>query len=174
MSRERTGFCQEGLEGLDRRREAGFTLVEVMAVMIILAILAAIAIPKIASSSDLARRNADVATGHEVKSAFDRYQVENGVYPTLSEITVSDTDGTVTASGSAAGFIPKYINKLNSATTQQRVSAGKGFGVAELPSDGDNYATGSLIMIYLTDDGSAAEVRTYDATLTNVLWTSTD
>lgn len=153
--------------------EAGFTLVEVMAVMVILAILAAIAIPKLTAGTDVARRNADVATAHELKSALDRYQVENGVYPTSSEISISST-GVVTATGSAAGFIPRYINKLDSSTTQQKASTGKGFGVATLPSDGTGYTASNLIMIYLMGDGSAAEVRAYDSTLNTVLWTSTN
>ena len=61
--------------------EKGFTLLEIMVVVIILAVITAIAASKFASSADLARRNADIATGHQVKTALDRYQVENGVYP---------------------------------------------------------------------------------------------
>lgn len=145
--------------------DEGFTLVEVMAVMIILAVLAAVAIPRLSSSTELARKNADIATAHQVKTALDRYQVENGAYPTSAEMTasegvVSDTD-----------FIPKYISKLSTSTTQQKVADGKkGFGVEDLSVTGDPT---NLIMIYLTDDGSAAEVRAYDSK-SQVLWSSTD
>ena len=152
-----------------KREEQGFTLVEVMAVVVILAVLAAVAIPKLTSSTETARINADIATGHEVKMALDRYQVENGVYPTLVEMTVSN--GAITNSD----FIPKYISKLDKSTTQQRsADERKGFGVAELPAGGSLPPPTNLIMIYLTDDGSGAEVYTYNSDLSQVLWTSAD
>lgn len=152
-------------------REAGFTLVEVLMVVVILAMLSAIAIPKVSASSDTARRNADIATAHQVKAALDRYQVENGVYPKTGEIN-EDTvnEGRITSTI----LIPKYIGKLDANTTQQQAkNQEKGFGVATLASDGSIPDTKTnLIMIYLNTDGTAAEVRTYDAKLATVLWTS--
>ncbi len=148
-------------------RNRGFTLVEVMAVMIIVAVMAAIAIPKLASSSDTARRNADIATGHEVKAALDRYQVENGVYPTLNEI------GAAGGALTFANFIPKYISKLDTSTTQQKAVAEKrGFDEADISTINGQDQRTRLIMLYLTADGSAAEVQVYSQDLTNVLWTS--
>lgn len=156
------------MEEKREKRGRGFTLVEVMAVMIIIAVLAAVAIPKLTSSSDTARRNADIATGHEVKAALDRYQVENGAYPKFSEVTAAD--GALTC----PNFIPKYISKLDKSTTQQKVEDGKkGFATATIPSNGYPYPDGSrLIMLFLADDGSAAEVRVYGPDLHEVLWTS--
>lgn len=150
------------------RQDEGFTLVEVMAVMIIVAVLAAIAIPKLTSSSETARRNADIATGHEVKSALDRYQVENGIYLKYSEL------GSVEGALTSVNFIPKYISKLDKLTTQQKVEEGqKGFGTAVLPAAGVAYPEASrLVMLFLTNDGSAAEVRVYGKDLKEVLWTS--
>lgn len=148
-------------------------MVELMAVMIIIGILAAIAIPKLTAGADAARRNADIATAHELKSALDRFQVENGVYPTTDELSADDS-GKVTVKGMAEGFIPKYINRLDASTTQQKPAnaAHKGFGVAELPAGGSAYTPSRLITVFLTADGSAAEVAAYDVTLTHVLWTS--
>lgn len=157
--------------------QSGFTLVEVLMVVVILAILSAIAIPKVSASSDMARKNADIATAHQVKAALDRYQVENGVYPKSGQIT-NDTvnKGTVTS----ALLIPKYIGKLDANTTQQQAEdAKKGFGVAAaalgtggtIPSDS---VVTNLIMIYLSADGSAAEVRAYNTALDKIVWTSTN
>lgn len=149
---------------------SGFTLVEVMTVIAILAILSAIAIPRLTSSSDLARRNADIATGHQLKTALERYQVENGLYPKRSEM--SSANGVVTCSK----LIPKYITNLNTSTTQQMVEDGhKGFAVEAVSADGVYPVTADhLIVIYLSTDGSTAEVRVFDKSLTKVLWSSVD
>jgi len=154
------------------KRENGFTLIEVLAVIIIIGVLGAIVIPKLASSTANARRKADVATAHQVKSALDRYQLETGAYPKDADLTV--TAGTVTSSN----LIPKYISKLDKSTTQQIVPEGnKGFGVAKIAADATDPiiipdTKTNTIMIYLFGNGLAAEVRAYDEGLANVLWTS--
>jgi len=154
------------------KRENGFTLLEVLAVIIIMGVLGVIAIPKLASTTVSARQKADLATAHELKAALDRYQVENGVYLKTGELTVN-TEGLVVN----AKFIPKYISKLDASTTQQAVPTGgkKGFGIASLEADysiPNPESVANTIMIYLSSDGLAAEVRAYDDTLKNVLWTS--
>ncbi|AET66688.1 prepilin-type N-terminal cleavage/methylation domain-containing protein [Desulfosporosinus orientis DSM 765] len=155
------------------KRDKGFTLLEVLAVIIIIAGLAAIAIPKLVSSTANARQKADVATAHQVKAALDRYQLENGKYP---DLTVSD-DGEVTCTG----FIPQYISKLDKSTTQQIAEGKEGFGLASLVEDEFNYvipeddegeSPSNLIMIYMSDDDMAAEVRAYNENLSEILWTS--
>lgn len=156
-------------QGNSDNAQSGFTLVEVLMVVFIIAMLSAIIIPKISASSEVARRNSDIATGHQVKSAFDRYQVENGRYPKSTEIT--GKEGNI----SAPVLIPDYIAKLSADTTQQEAEEGKkGFGIGILATNGsipENVQT-HLIMLYLTTDGSAAEVRVYDASLTKILWSS--
>lgn len=154
------------------KRDEGFTLLEVMAVIIIIAALATVAIPKLAASIVYARQKADIATAHEVKAALDRYQIENGVYLKIEELTVSN-EGTVVN----AKLIPKYISRLDATTTQQAVPAGgkKGFGTALLEDDysiPNPESVTNTIMIYLSSDGLAAEVRAYDETLKKVVWTS--
>lgn len=156
------------------KRENGFTLIEVLAVIIIIGILGAIVIPKLTSTTANARRKADVATAHEVKAALDRYQLETGAYPKNVDLTV--TAGTVTS----PNLIPKYISKLDKSTTQQIVPEGnKGFGVVNIVADVTDPTKiiipdtkTNTIMIYLFGDGLAAEVRAYDEGLANVLWTS--
>jgi len=60
----------------------GFTLVELMLVVTIIGILAALVIPKIAGRSEQARvtaAHADIFGG--IKTALDAYEVDNGSYP---------------------------------------------------------------------------------------------
>jgi prepilin-type N-terminal cleavage/methylation domain len=156
--------------------ENGFTLIEVLAVLIIIGVLGAIAIPKLVSSTASAQQKADVATAHEVKMALDRYQVETGTYPT----DMTGSGGVV----SSASFIPKYISKLDKSTTQQNGADGKkGFGVVSVTADAadpmkmtipDTVTATNTIMIYLNSNGLAAEVQAYDEDLDEVLWSSAD
>jgi len=60
----------------------GFTLTEIMLVVVIIGILAALVIPRIAGSSERARITAtqtDINGG--IKSAIGNYEVDNGFYP---------------------------------------------------------------------------------------------
>jgi general secretion pathway protein G len=60
----------------------GFTLTELMLVVVIIGILAALVIPKIAGNSERARitaAKADINGG--IKSALGQYEVDNGRYP---------------------------------------------------------------------------------------------
>ncbi len=82
---------------LERRRRAGFTLIEVLLVAGILAVLAAFAIPKLfeqatAAKNDLAK--AGVGQNGPIGKALDAYQYNMGALP--------DTD-----EGLAALFVPK-------------------------------------------------------------------
>lgn len=65
-----------------RRRRAGFTLVEMLLVVTIIGILAALVIPRIAGTSERARKTAvyaDINGG--IKSALGAYDVDMGTYP---------------------------------------------------------------------------------------------
>jgi general secretion pathway protein G len=59
-----------------------FTLVELMLVVTIIGILAALVIPKIAGRGEDARRKAAYADIHGgIKTALDAFEVDNGFYP---------------------------------------------------------------------------------------------
>ena len=64
------------------RRSAGFTLVEIMVVVVILGILAVLIVPRVLGRSDEARQAAakhDIAT---IMQSLKLYHLDNGRYPT--------------------------------------------------------------------------------------------
>jgi general secretion pathway protein G len=64
-----------------RRRRQGFTLVELLLVLVILGILAAIVIPKFSGRTEQAKEQAAVTQISTFKTALDAFEVDNGYYP---------------------------------------------------------------------------------------------
>ncbi len=63
------------------RRRAAFTLVEMLLVLVILATLAAIVIPKMAGRSQQAKVTAAQSQISSIELALDAFEVDNGYYP---------------------------------------------------------------------------------------------
>jgi len=82
-----------------RNRKSGFTLVEILIVVVILGILAAIVIPQFTSASESARSSSMSSTLQTTRSQLELYQVQhNGDYPTLAQLW-----GNMTAQTDVAG-----------------------------------------------------------------------
>jgi general secretion pathway protein G len=83
-----------------------FTLVEMMLVVVIIGILAALVIPKLAGQGERARNTAayaDINGG--IKSALGQYEVDNGFYPkSLQDLIVQP--------GNAKNWHGPYLDKL--------------------------------------------------------------
>lgn len=65
--------------------QAGFTLIEIMVVIVILAILAGLVVPKVVGQSDKARIKTTETALATVSNALDMYKVDNSRYPTTSQ-----------------------------------------------------------------------------------------
>ena len=63
----------------------GFTLIEVMVVVVILGILASLIIPKIMSRPEQARLIKAKQDIQAIQSALDLYQLDNATYPTTQQ-----------------------------------------------------------------------------------------
>jgi general secretion pathway protein G len=68
-----------------RSHRPGFTLIELMVVMAILAILAAIIVPKVLGREEDARRARAVSDVESFGTALDMYKADNSEYPTTEE-----------------------------------------------------------------------------------------
>jgi prepilin-type N-terminal cleavage/methylation domain-containing protein len=95
-------------------RNSGFTLVEVLIVVVIMAILAATIIPQFTDSTSDAKASTVKFNLHTLRSQIELYKAQhNGVVPTgtLIELTVNtDIDGT---QGTGSGFpYGPYIRQI--------------------------------------------------------------
>lgn len=67
------------------KRHSGFTLMEVLVVVAILAILAAIVVPQIMDRPDEARRTSAKVNIAAIVQALKLYRLDNGFYPTTEQ-----------------------------------------------------------------------------------------
>lgn len=65
--------------------QSGFTLIEVMVVVVILGILAAMVVPSVIGKGDQARAKTTETTLSTVGGALDMYRLDNAKYPTTQE-----------------------------------------------------------------------------------------
>jgi len=65
--------------------EAGFTLIEVIVVVLILGLLASIVVPRIVGRTDVAKRTAAAVTIRQLENALKLYRADNGFYPTTDQ-----------------------------------------------------------------------------------------
>ena len=65
----------------NRRHSRAFTLVEMLLVLVILAVLAAIVYPKVAGRSEQARTTAAMTQISAFSTALDAFEVDNGYFP---------------------------------------------------------------------------------------------
>ena len=68
-----------------RNKEGGFTLIEVMVVVVILGILAAILVPKVMDRPDQARKTKARQDIRALEAALNLYKLDNFVYPTTDQ-----------------------------------------------------------------------------------------
>jgi general secretion pathway protein G len=91
------------------QRQRGFTLIEIMVVVVILAVLGALVVPKILENVDKARVTRAQADIRAIQTALDLYRLDNFKYPTteqgLQALVTQPTDPTITNYRSG-GYLP--------------------------------------------------------------------
>lgn len=146
------------------RGKGGFTLVELMIVVAIIGVLAAVAIPKFAQMLEKSREGATKGNLSAIKSAASSYYADQqGQYPHTLDTATWTLTGISTP---YPGFIPQYITqispvKVTAASTYNGAQANGGPGVS---SSNANVTTGTWYAPAFASS-SAGQGWKYDSTI---------
>ncbi|MEK8128606.1 prepilin-type N-terminal cleavage/methylation domain-containing protein [Paenibacillus filicis] len=107
---------------LFRKNEKGLTLVELLAVIVILGVIAAIAVPSIGGVIQNSRINADTQSEELIKDATVRYLIDRNIGSGITTVTIADLQtngylksGTLTQQVTGAKYVS--VTVAYSATT---------------------------------------------------------
>lgn len=91
------------------KSQRGFTLLEVMVVIVILGIIASMVVPNLMGNQEQAARQKVVVDIQQLESALDMYRLRNGFYPTteqgLQALVTAPSSQPVPRSFPEGGFI---------------------------------------------------------------------
>lgn len=94
-----------------RQNQRGFTLIEIMVVVVILGILAAIVVPRLLDEPDKARRTSAATQIRSFEEALGIFKLENSFYPTteqgLQALVTKPTVGRIPNRYKDGGYIRK-------------------------------------------------------------------
>ncbi len=109
-------ISQTSLARRKRVRISGFTLVEILIVVVILGILAALVVPQFTSAAAESRDNSLRMDLKRIREQLGLYQLHHNAFPSLANFEVqitgfTDADGNTVAQGTLGAFGP-YIQRL--------------------------------------------------------------
>ena len=129
-----------------RGSSSGFTFIEIMVVVAILAILAALVVPRIMGRTDDAKRTAAKVQIRNIEGALQLYKLDNGVYPTteqgLKALIEKPSVGVVPKKWKIGGYLPKlpedpWGNPYKYVSPVQRGDQKIDYEITSLGTDGE-------------------------------------
>jgi len=134
-----------------KSRKTGFTLVEILIVVVILGILAAIVIPQFTNASESAKASSLVTQLQSIRSQLELYQVQhNGAYPDL-----------VNSDPQWEQFT-QYTNTDGDVSATKDVDAGFKWGPYMQQPPANGFQNGSTTVVALTATPGASDAWCYD------------
>lgn len=93
------------------RTQSGFTLIEIMVVITILAILAVLVVPRLVGRTDDAKRVAAKVQIKNIEQGLQLYKLDSGSYPTTEQgidaLVQKPTVGEIPKNWREGGYLPK-------------------------------------------------------------------
>ena len=139
-------------------RKRAFTLVELLTVIAIIALLAAIAFPVLARAKDSANRGSDIASMNAIRTALQLYRVDQGAYPPAllgyaTLYTAGANAGNVVPAQALKGFLyPRRVDATKTFQPAYARFANNAITTAYWPQV-DARAVGSAPVLDLNGDG---------------------
>ena len=123
------------------KNEKGFTLIEIIAVLVILGVLAAVAIPKYNNIQDEAKKKAAISQVAEIKGTLSSswgkaLLVKNGQFPALSEVL---SNANLSASGTLGQDPDAWSYSLTEITNGYTISVTQRSGDTGYQANGNWY-----------------------------------
>ena len=120
-----------------KNNKKGFTLVELMVVVVIIGVLVAIAVPVYNATTTSAKEKAEAANIRILEGAIGTYIADNVTTGTYAEVVMSNAgaiSGVTIKSGAPTSLVPNYIKEMPkrpSDSTKSYVKAANGNVVGE-------------------------------------------
>jgi len=149
-----------------KTKKNAFTLVEILIVVVILGILAAIVIPQFSQASSLARVSSTKSNVQMIRSQVELYKIQHdNLYPTstseaafkLCLTSKTDVNGSINASGAYGPYMQRFPK--NAVSDSDSVTI-----VAAVPAAGNVSATGGWFLN--SDDGMIYAIHSLAALVT--------
>lgn len=150
---------KHGLMKVNRalRKSRGFTLIEIMVVVVIIGLLAAVIVPNVVNKVDEARVTRARADISSIESALTIFRLDNSKYPTteqgLAALTTQPTDPSI-RNWRPGGYLTKKVGKDPWGNEYQYVYPGTHGGEYDLFSLGADGQVGG--------EGTSADIGNWD------------